>query len=318
MAPFSSPTSPTVSLRFSLPTTSHWVHLAEVSFHISTSECPPDTIITRAEATATTPAITTTTTLGSRTAAIPTAGNPAAETTSDGSGTAAIPTAGNPAAETTSETAQTDSGFPVTIIIIIAIPVILVLVMIVAVAAILLCCWRCKQKHKEASHISSQMSTHTQQAINLQEVRSTPEEHDHTSLHTQRNDEWLSDNTSDNPEYSVVATEHPVPEAELIESENRSDHLYDQVDGKRKEKARTQQQALPFEDEDQLYDKVYKKNAFAHPKSAMKKKNHRQSKSSPPKTDYHHEDHDSTLQEGQLYAQVDKSNNGKAKFFNMK
>ena len=103
MAPFSSPTSPTVSLRFSLPTTSHWVHLAEVSFHISTSECPPDTIITRAEATATTPAITTTTTLGSRTAAIPTAGNPAAETTSDGSGTAAIPTAGNPAAETTSE-----------------------------------------------------------------------------------------------------------------------------------------------------------------------------------------------------------------------
>ena len=344
MAPFS---SPTVSLKFNRLTTSRWVHLAEVTFHTSTSECPPDTIISRAEATATTPAITTpnmdgsetaalptagnpaaetasdgsrtaaiptagnttaeTTSDGSRTAAIPTAGNPAAETASDGSRTAAIPTAGNTTAETASETTQTDasptSGFPVTIIIITAIPA-LVLILIVAVAVILLCCWRCKQKHKEASHISTQMSTHTQQAINLQEVRSTPEEQDHTSLHMQRNDEEVSDDTSDDPEYSVVATEHPVSGAELIESENPSDHLHDQVDGNRKEKVCTQQQALPFEDKDHEVDK---KNAFAHPMSATKKKNHGQSKSSPPKTDYHDEDHDSTLQESQLYAQVDKS-----------
>ena len=352
MARFS---SPSVSLKFNRLTTSRWVHLAEVTFHTSTSECPPDTIITHAEETATTPAATTpntdgsgtaptptagnptaetssdgsrtaaiptagnptaeTSSDGSRTAAIPTAGNPTAETSSDGSRTAAIPTAGNSAAETTSETAQTDvlptSGFPVTIIIITAIPVILVLMLIVAVAVILLCCWRCKQKHRvkeEASHSSGQISTHTHQAINLQEVRSTPEEHDHTSLHIQRNEEDVSGNNSDGPEYSVVATEHPVSEAELIESENPSDHLHDQVDGKRKkEKARTQQQTPPFEDEDHLYDETDKKNAFAHPKSATKKKNHRQSKSSPPKTDYHDEDHDSTLQEGQLYAQVDKS-----------
>ena len=290
MAPFSSPTSPTVSLRFNLPTFSHWVHLAEVTFQTDTSGCPTDTTVTGVEAT-TTPAMTT--------------------PNMDGSGTAAIPTAGNPTAETTSETTQTDelptSGFPVTIIIITAIPVILVLVLIVAVAAILLCCWRCKQKHKEASHITSQMSTHTQQDINLQEVRSTPEKHDHTSLHMQKNDEGLSDDTSDDPEYSVVATEHPVSGAELIESKNPSDHLHDRVDGKRKEKACTQQQTLPFEDEDHLYDEVDKKKVFAHPKSATKKKNHRQSKSSPPTTDYHDEDHDSTPQEGQLYAQVDKS-----------
>ena len=233
----------------------------------------------------------------------------------DGSRTAALPTAGIPAAETTSETTQTDvlptSGFPVTIIIITAIPVILVLILIVAVAVILFCCWRCKQKHRvkeEASHSSGQISTHTQQAINLHEVRSTPEEHDHTSLHMQRNEEEVSGNIFDDPEYSVVATEHPVSKAELIESENPSDHLHDQVDGKRKkEKARTQQQALPFEDEDRLYDETDKKNAFAHPKSATKKKNHGQSKSSPPKTDRHDEDHDSTPQEDQLYAQVDKS-----------
>ena len=292
MARFS---SPSVSLKFNRLTTSRWVHLAEVTFYTNTLECPPDTIITHAEETATTPATTTPNT--------------------DGSGTAAIPTAGNPTAETTSETAQTDvlptSGFPVTIIIITAIPVILVLILIVAVAVILLCCWRCKQKHRvkeEASHSSGQISTHTHQAINLQEVRSTPEEHDHTSLHIQRNGEEVSGNTSDGPEYSVVATEHPVSEAELTESENPSDHLHDQVDGKRKkEKACTQQQALPFEDEDRLYDETDKNNAFAHPKSATKKKNHRQSKSSPPKTDCHDEDHDSTLQEGQLYAQVDKS-----------
>ena len=432
MAPFS---SQTVSLKFNRLTTSRWVHLAEVSFHNNTSECPPDTFITRAEATATTPAMTTPNTDGSRTAAVPTAGNPTAETTpgtaalptagnptaetasdgsgtaalptagnptaetasdgsgtaalptagnptaetasdgsgtaalptagnptaetasdgsgtaalptagnptaetasdgsgtvalptagnptaetasdgsgtvalptagnptaettsdgsgtvalptagnptaettSDGSGTAALPTAGNPTAETTSETVQTTSGFPVTIIIITAIPVILVLILIVAVAVILLCCWRCKQKHRvkeEASHSSGQISTHTHQAINLQEA---PEEHDHTSLHMQRNEEEVSGNTSDGPEYSVVATEHPVSEAELIESENPSDHLHDQVDGKRKkEKACTQQQALPFEDEDRLYDETDTKNAFAHPKSATKKKNHRQS-----------------------------------------
>ena len=73
MAPFS---SPSVSLKFNRPTTSRWVHLAELTFYNNTSECPPDTIITRAEETATTPAMTTTTTDGSRTAAIPTAGNP--------------------------------------------------------------------------------------------------------------------------------------------------------------------------------------------------------------------------------------------------
>ena len=120
MAPFS---SPSVLLKFNLPTTSRWVHLAEVTVHNNTSECPPDTIITRAEATTTTTPATTT-------------------PNTDGSRTAAITTAGNPAAETTSETTQTDaSGFPVTIIIITAIPA-LVLILIVAVAVILLCCWR--------------------------------------------------------------------------------------------------------------------------------------------------------------------------------
>ena len=175
MARFS---SPSVSLKFNRLTTSRWVHLAEVTFYTNTSECPPDTIITHAEETATTPATTTPNTDGSGTAPTPTAGNPTAETSSDGSRTAAIPTAGNPTAETTYETAQTDvlptSGFPVTIIIITAIPVILVLILIVAVAVILLCCWRCKQKHRvkeEASHSSGQISTHTHQAINLQEVR---------------------------------------------------------------------------------------------------------------------------------------------------
>ena len=335
VAPFS---SETVTLRFTLLANSYWIHLAEVTFHTDTSDCPPDTTVTGEITLATTSSLreNTSATTATPTATIPplpatatipplpvtatTTPLPATATTSPlpvtattspsptitpGTGSIAVsnPTTENETVTQSDTTLETDlsrtTEVPVNIII--AISVVLLLLLVVAVAAfIVLFCWRHKHHKEDASHTSTQ-------AINLREVGNNHEEQAHTSLHTQRNDEEVSENASDDPEYSVVATKLPVFEAELIESENHSDHFYDRVDGKRKEKARTQQQALPFEDEDHLYDEVDKKKVFAHPKSETEKKNRERKKSSPPKTDYHDEDHDSTLQEGQLYALVDKS-----------
>ena len=41
-----SSTRPVLNLVFTVPSTSNWVHLAEVTFYASSSTCPPDTIIT--------------------------------------------------------------------------------------------------------------------------------------------------------------------------------------------------------------------------------------------------------------------------------
>ena len=46
-----SSTRPVITLAFNLPSTSNWVHLAEVTFYASNSTCPPDTIITPPPAT---------------------------------------------------------------------------------------------------------------------------------------------------------------------------------------------------------------------------------------------------------------------------
>ena len=168
--------------------------------------------------------------------------------------------------ETTSETTQ----MPTSLTIIIAIPVVLLLLLVVVVTAIVLfACWRYKHQHttkEEAPQSSSQTHIYQHQAIHLQEMGNTPEEHDPTSLHTQRNDKAA---TFDDPEYSVVTTELPLPDSRKpSESEIPSDHLYDQVDGKSEmKKAHTQQQ--DFEDEDHLYDKVDKKSNTNVPKSAM-------------------------------------------------
>ena len=306
--------STNVLLRFELLPTSYLIHLAEVTFH-NTSGCPPDTTVTGEVTQATTtPSLNenispTTAAPTATTSPLPaTATTSPSPTTTPRTGSRAVPnpTTGNETVtlSNTTTTSETDLSLTTEVLvnIIIAISVVLLLLLVVAVAAfIVLFCWRHKHHKEEASHTSTR-------AINLQEVGNNCEKQGLTSLHTQRNDEEVSENISDDPEYSVIATELPVSGTELIKSENPSDHLYDQVDRKRKkEKARTQQQALPFENEDHLYDEVDKKKVFAHPKSETEKKNREQKKSSPPTTDHHDEDYDSTPQEDQLYAQVDKS-----------
>ena len=112
----------------------------------------------------------------------------------------------------------------------------------------------------------------------------------------------MNENTFDDPEYAVVATELPLSDSKPIES----DHLYDQEDRKEK-KAHTQQQ--DFEDEDHLYDEVDKKSNTTVSKSAMEKKNRRQQQFLPSKTaltENHDEDLGSTPEKDQLYAQVNK------------
>ena len=190
--------------------------------------------------------------------------------------------------------------------IIIAIPVVLFLLLIVAVIAIaFFFCWRYKHQHttkEEAPQTSSQTHTYQHQAINLQERVTTREEQDLTSLNIQRSNEVVNENTFDDPEYAVVATELPLSDSKPIES----DHLYDQEDRKEK-KAHTQQQ--DFEDEDHLYDEVDKKSNTTVSKSAMEKKNRRQQQFLPSKTaltENHDEDLGSTPEKDQLYDQVNK------------
>ena len=87
---------------------------------------------------------------------------------------------------------------------------------------------------------------------------------DLTRLHTALDNETASENSFHDPECLVIATEFHSSGSGLIESENPSDHLYDQVGGKReKKKAHKQQQCQSFEDEGHLYDEVDKKKALS-------------------------------------------------------
>ena len=345
-------TDPAVILRFNLFPNSYWIDIAEITFY-SDSICPPDTTIigvtpitsmtkslretTSAETTiiaagtitptppiATEPSATTTTetmTTSEKTAVVTTTikATTTAMTMSSTNGStikATTKTATEP--KRTSETMQTvTTGIPVTTIVIIAISVVLLLLVVVVAAVVLLICWRYKHQHKTKQDTSSRTSSPTytsqQQAINLQERVGTHEEQEPISLHTQRHDEAA---TFDDPEYSVVTTELPLPDSrKLSESEILSDHLYDQVDGKsEKKKAHTRQQ--DFEDEDHLYDEVDKKSNTTVPKSAMEKKNRGQQKFLPSKTaptENHDEDLGSAPEEDQLYAQVNKSGRKKGR-----
>ena len=110
----------------------------------------------------------------------------------------------------------------------------LLFLLIVGVVVVVLVLWRCRHQHtakEEASHTSSQ----TQQTINLQEIGHIHEEH------TQVNDGVVRGSSVNESEYSVVATNLPSPDSHKpIESGTPPDHLYDQVDEKRKKKAYTQ------------------------------------------------------------------------------
>ena len=183
-----------------------------------------------------------------------------------------------------------------TVITLVIVVVFILFLLLVGVVVVVLVLWRCRHQHtakEEASHTSSQ----THQPINLQEIGHIHEEH------TQVNDGVVSGSSVDEPEYSVVAT-NPSPDSNKpIKSGTPPDHLYEQVDEKRKKKVYTQQEAQSFKDKNHLYDEVNKQKALSDT-GVVQFSRGQQKPSSSPKTTQSDSHDVNELQEHHLCAQI--------------